>query len=163
MKPSYQWGVWRFEPTECKLMREGELVPLPAKTLDLLATLLRRAPRLVTKEDILKAVWPDASVEEGNIAFHVNALRKTLDEDDAPSAIETVRGRGYRFARDVVVHEMVPTADIKQVVADLRSAPETKALVDSIAVQAGPPRSKVTIAAIAAVIAASLIGVSAFA
>lgn len=115
--PAYQWGVWRFEPTECRLLRGGELVPLPAKSLDLLAALLKRAPRLITKEEILAAVWPDAAVEEGNIAFHVAALRKVLDEGGAPSVIETVRGRGYRFVADLSIHQLPATDDIRQVIA----------------------------------------------
>lgn len=114
--PAYQWGEWRFEPTEARLMRNGEIVQLPAKTLDVLTALLRRAPRLVTKEEIFAAVWPDAAVEEGNIAFHVAALRKAID-GDGPSAIETVRGRGYRFVADVAVGQMLPTEQIQQTLA----------------------------------------------
>lgn len=98
--PVYQWGHWRFEPTEARLLRDSLVVALPAKTLDLLHTLLKRAPRLVTKEEIMAAVWPDATVEEGNIAFHVAALRKVLDDGEGASAIETVRGKGYRFVRE---------------------------------------------------------------
>lgn len=117
--PAYQWEQWRFEPSECRLLRGGVVVPLPAKTLDLLATLLRRAPRLVTKEEILVAVWPDAAVEEGNIAFHVNSLRKMLDEsDDGPSAIENVRGRGYRFIKDVAIVQLPATDDVRRVIVE---------------------------------------------
>lgn len=112
--PAYQWGEWRFEPTEARLMRDGEVVSLPAKTLDVLTALLRRAPRLVTKEEIFAAVWPDAAVEEGNIAFHVAALRKALDAGEGPSAIETVRGRGYRFIADVAIAQMPPTDEVQQ-------------------------------------------------
>jgi DNA-binding winged helix-turn-helix (wHTH) protein len=116
--PAYQWGIWRFEPSECRLLRDGVVVPLPAKTLDLLAALLRRAPRLMTKEEILVAVWPDAAVEEGNIAFHVAALRKVLDADEEPSAIETVRGRGYRFVKDAAVIQLPATDDVKRVIVE---------------------------------------------
>ncbi len=112
--PAYQWGHWRFEPSEFRLLRDGVVVPLPAKTLDLLSTLLKRAPRLVTKEEILTAVWPDAAVEEGNIAFHVAALRKVLDDDDGASAIETVRGKGYRFIRELAIHELPPTDSLRR-------------------------------------------------
>lgn len=112
--PAYQWGDWRFEPTECRLLRGGELVPLPAKTLDVLSALLRRSPRLVTKEEIFAAVWPDAAVEEGNIAFHVAALRKVLDSEDGPSSIETVRGRGYRFIERIAVQQMPPTESLRE-------------------------------------------------
>lgn len=120
--PAYVWDEWRFEPTECRLMRDGVVVQLPAKTLDLLATLLRRAPRLVTKEEILAAVWRDAAVEEGNIAFHVAALRKVLDQDDRPSAIETVRGRGYRFVPVIAIQQLPATDDIRQVIATTAAA-----------------------------------------
>lgn len=111
---SYQWGPWRFEPTECRLMRDGEIIALPAKTLDVLGALLRRSPRLVTKEEIFAQVWPDAAVEEGNIAFHVAALRKVLDSGDGPSSIETVRGRGYRFIERIAVQQMAPTESLQQ-------------------------------------------------
>ncbi len=112
--PAYQWGHWRFEPTESRLLRDGVVVPLPAKTLDLLATLLNRAPRLVTKEEILAAVWADAVVEEGNIAFHAAALRKLLDEGSDVSAIETVRGRGYRFVQEFALHQLPPTEALRR-------------------------------------------------
>lgn len=95
-------------------MRDGALVPLPAKTLDLLATLLGRAPRLVTKDEILAAVWPDAAVEEGNIAFHIAALRRVLDAGGGPSAIETVRGRGYRFVHGVAIVQLPPADALQQ-------------------------------------------------
>jgi len=120
------WDEWRFEPTECRLTRDGAVVPMPAKTLDLLATLLRRAPRLVTKEEILTAVWPDATVEEGNIAFHVAALRKILDADDGPSPIENVRGRGYRFVHDVAILQLPLTATVQQRIAEPRPAAQPK-------------------------------------
>jgi DNA-binding winged helix-turn-helix (wHTH) protein len=130
--PAYQWGHWRFEPTESRLLRDGAIVPLPARTLDLLATLLNRAPRLITKEEILSAVWADAVVEEGNIAFHVAALRKVLDEDDGPSSIETVRGRGYRFVKQLAIHHLPPTEDLR------REAVE-RAMAETIAVQPPAP------------------------
>lgn len=112
--PAYQWSEWRFEPSESRLLRDGVVVALPAKTLDLLATLLNRAPRLVTKEEILAAVWADATVEEGNIAFHVAALRKVLDDGSETSAIETVRGRGYRFVHELSIHQLPPTENLRR-------------------------------------------------
>jgi DNA-binding winged helix-turn-helix (wHTH) protein len=103
----YRWGDWQFEPVEYRLLHAGQQVTLSMKTLDLLALLIARAPRLATKEEILSAVWPDAAVEEGNIAFHVNALRKALDEDGDESCIETVRGRGYRFVAAVTATPVI--------------------------------------------------------
>lgn len=98
----YEWGDWTFEPAEWRLLgAAGDPVSLPNRTLDLLALLLDRAPSLITKDEILAHVWRDSVVEEGNIAFHIAALRKALDTGE-PSCIETVRGRGYRFAAPVV-------------------------------------------------------------
>jgi len=136
--PAYQWGHWRFEPTECRLLRDGAVVPLPAKTLDLLFTLLRRAPRLVSKEEILAAVWPDAAVEEGNIAFHVAALRKVLDEDEDSSAIETVRGKGYRFIREFAIRQLPPTAELTQA-ALARAYTEASAPAAVASTEPAPP------------------------
>lgn len=168
--PAYEWGVWRFEPTECKLTREGELVPLHAKSLDVLATLLKRAPRLVTKEEIFAAVWPDSSVEESNIAFHVAALRKAIDGDEGPSAIETVRGRGYRFVHPMAVHQLPATDDIRDVVASLPASlvspqiPETRAVPPPAPSEAAAlPVRRAKTRVLAAVVVAGLVGVLAFA
>jgi DNA-binding winged helix-turn-helix (wHTH) protein len=98
----FVWDGWAFDPAEWRLTSAGNgVVPLPNKTLDLLALLLDRAPGLVSKDDILSTVWRGSVVEEGNIAFHVAMLRKTLDASGGASCIETVRGRGYRFAAPV--------------------------------------------------------------
>jgi DNA-binding winged helix-turn-helix (wHTH) protein/TolB-like protein len=144
--PAYEWGTWRFEPTECRLLRDGVQVSMHAKSLDLLATLLRRAPRLVTKEEILAAVWADAAVEEGNIAFHVAALRKVLDEGAEQSAIETVRGRGYRFVQPVAIGQMQPTAELQQEAAAAVSrasaaSPVSPALPAQPALEIAAPRA----------------------
>lgn len=130
--PAYQWDRWRFEPTEARLLRDGIVVPLAAKTLDLLHALLERAPRLATKEEIMAAVWPDATVEEGNIAFHVAALRKVLDDGEGASAIETVRGKGYRFVRELAIHHLPPTED-------LRKDALARAITDAALATAGQP------------------------
>lgn len=154
--PAYIWDEWRFEPTECRLMRDEVIVPMPAKTLDLLATLLRRAPRLVTKEEILAAVWPDAAVEEGNIAFHIAALRKTLDAGDGPSAIETVRGRGYRFVQDVAILQLPPTDAVQQRIVEPPSPVPSQPPV----APSPPPRRRTrwwTLAAAAILVAALVV------
>ncbi|MFM8534780.1 MAG: transcriptional regulator [Acidimicrobiia bacterium] len=136
--PAYQWGHWRFEPTEGRLLRDGEVVALPAKTLDLLATLLNRAPRLITKEEIMSRVWADAVVEEGNIAFHVAALRKVLDEGSGISAIETVRGRGYRFVHELSIHQLPPTETLRRDAIE-RAITESAPIKATIAAPIAPP------------------------
>jgi DNA-binding winged helix-turn-helix (wHTH) protein len=123
--PAYTWGTWRFEPAECRLSRGDEVMSLHAKSLDLLHVLVRRAPRLVTKEEIMASVWPDAAVEGANIAVHIGALRKALDEGDGRSLIETVRGRGYRFAHDMVVRWDPPDDNAAQAIAAVSAAGST--------------------------------------
>ena len=120
----FEWGGWRFEPREWRLVSPATgAVSLPNKSLELLALLLDRAPRLVPKDQILSAVWPDAVVEEGNIAFHIALLRKTLDEPGSgASCIETVRGRGYRFTAQVDVIETSTSALWASEVAPAASA-----------------------------------------
>ena len=108
----FEWEGWRFEPREWRLTSpQAGIVSLPNKSLALLGLLLERAPRLVAKDQILSAVWPDSVVEEGNIAFHIALLRKTLDlPGGETSCIETVRGRGYRFVARVDVLETSSSA-----------------------------------------------------
>jgi DNA-binding winged helix-turn-helix (wHTH) protein/Flp pilus assembly protein TadD len=99
---SFEWDGWTFDSLEWRLTSDaGGVVSLPNKSLELLALLLDRAPSLVSKDEILSAVWRGTIVEEGNIAFHVAMLRRTLDSLEGASCIETVRARGYRFIAPV--------------------------------------------------------------
>jgi DNA-binding winged helix-turn-helix (wHTH) protein/tetratricopeptide (TPR) repeat protein len=92
-----------FEPfrldvvNQC-LWREGKSIPLPPKEFSVLLYLVRRAGRLVTKEELIEAVWPDAAVGDGVLKVSVRKLRSALDDDSkAPRFIETSHRRGYRF------------------------------------------------------------------
>ena len=97
-RPSYAFGPFRFEPAEHQLLRDGQPVALPPKAFDLLAALIPSAGHLVTKEDLLKQVWPDTFVEEANLSYTISLLRKALGDDESPHRyIETVPRRGYRF------------------------------------------------------------------
>src|SRR5262249_21387244 len=106
-KPILQFGSFRLEPAERKLLRDGNEVRLPPKAFDLLLALARNAGRLMEKDDLLKQVWPDSFVEESSLAQHVSLLRKALrDGENGTSYIETVPKSGYRFTasmREVVL------------------------------------------------------------
>jgi TolB-like protein/Tfp pilus assembly protein PilF len=94
----YRFGCFCLNAEERVLLREGQLVPLPAKTLSTLLVLVRNKGHLVEKDVLMNEVWPDEFVEEGNLAQHVFMLRKALGETDGSvSYIETVPRRGYRF------------------------------------------------------------------
>ena len=93
----------RFPPfvldmVEGRVTRGDEVVPLRPRALAVLHYLAQRPNRLVTKDELLAAVWPGLSVSEVVLAVCVSELRKVLgDGAKAPRFVETVHGRGYRF------------------------------------------------------------------
>jgi len=92
-----------LDPGERVLLKDGQPIALTPKAFDLLSFLATNSGRLLTKDEILHAVWPDAVVEESNLAYHVFAIRKALgDGSDTEQYIETVPKRGYRFVAPVV-------------------------------------------------------------
>lgn len=98
----YQFGPYRLDPNEGRLLRNGEPVPLTPKALATLVVLVQRSGRLVEKDELMKLLWPGSFVEESNLAQHVWTLRRTLGENQAGHEyIETVPKRGYRFMAEV--------------------------------------------------------------
>ena len=94
----FQFGPFYLDAGERVLLRDGRLVPLPAKALSTLLVLVRRNGHVVEKDVLMKEVWPDEYVEEGNLAQHIFMLRKALGENtESPGYIETIPRRGYRF------------------------------------------------------------------
>jgi DNA-binding winged helix-turn-helix (wHTH) protein/TolB-like protein/Flp pilus assembly protein TadD len=94
----YKFGSFQLDPSEHLLLREGHAVALTPKTFDLLVFLVVHSGRLVTKDQILAAVWPESFVEEANLTVSVSALRKALGERPGEKQfIDTVPKKGYRF------------------------------------------------------------------
>jgi DNA-binding winged helix-turn-helix (wHTH) protein/tetratricopeptide (TPR) repeat protein len=84
------------------LLRGGEHVPVAPKTFQILLVLIRHNKEIVTKDDLMKEVWPDTFVEEANLSRNIFLLRKALGEDPPEHRyIVTVPGRGYRLAGDL--------------------------------------------------------------
>ena len=99
----YQFGPFCLDAGERVLLRDGRLVPLPAKALSTLLALVLRRGHLAEKDVLTKEVWPDEFVEEGNLAQHIFTLRRALGETtESPKYIETVPRRGYRFVAKVI-------------------------------------------------------------
>lgn len=99
----FQFGSFRLDASERVLLRDGRLVPLPAKVLSTLLLLVRNNGRVVEKEVLMNEVWPDEYVEEGNLAQHIFILRRALGEStENPNYIETVPRRGYRFVAKMI-------------------------------------------------------------
>ncbi|HEY7510540.1 MAG TPA: winged helix-turn-helix domain-containing protein, partial [Vicinamibacteria bacterium] len=84
-------GPFRLDTARRVLWREGEVVPLTPKALDVFAALAERPREVVTKDELLRRVWPDTFVEEANLTVHVSSLRKALGaQPDGRPWIETV-------------------------------------------------------------------------
>lgn len=98
----YRFGSFRFIPTERLLLLDQEQVNLPGRALDILQLLIKRRKHLVTKDEILEAVWGlHTNVEEGNVGVQISTLRRALG-GASEQYIETVHGEGYRFVADVI-------------------------------------------------------------
>ena len=91
----YEFGPFRLDPAERRLLRGNEIVALTPKAFDTLHLLVRNSGRLLEKDDLIRMLWPDRFVEEGSLSNHIFLLRKALGDDLA--FIETVPRRGYRF------------------------------------------------------------------
>ena len=91
----YEFGPFRLEPAERRLSRNNEPVVLTPKVFDTLVLLVRNSGHLLEKDELIRTLWPDSFVEEGNLSNNIFVLRKTLGED--PPYIETIPRRGYRF------------------------------------------------------------------
>ncbi len=100
---SYAFGPYVLEPAQWRLRKGDDVIALPPKALALLLLLVEHAGNMVTKDEILAKVWEGTFVEEGNVAFYVAMLRRTLADPLTASCIQTVRTRGYRFVAPVTV------------------------------------------------------------
>src|SRR6187399_2953419 len=98
----YEFDGFTLDVNERRLANRHQVVALAPKAHDVLVALVRDAGRLVTKQDLLDRVWPDAHVEEGILSVHISSLRKALEDHDADRRlIETVPRAGYRFLAEV--------------------------------------------------------------
>jgi Tol biopolymer transport system component/DNA-binding winged helix-turn-helix (wHTH) protein len=96
----YEFGEFRLETAERLLLRRGTPISLTPKVFDTLLVLVRNSGRLIEKDDLIEQIWPDAIVEEANLARNVWTLRKALGHGEH-DCIETVPKIGYRFIATV--------------------------------------------------------------
>ncbi len=97
----YEFGSFRVDPAKQLVLHQGEPVPLTPKAFQLLLVLVQHRNEIVSKDDLMKAVWPDTFVEETNLSRNIFALRKALGETEQNRFIITAPGRGYRFSEHV--------------------------------------------------------------
>jgi adenylate cyclase len=141
----YKFGPFRLEVREHRLVREGRPVPLTGKAFDTLRVLVERHGTLVSKSDLMSAVWPETAVEENNLDRNISAVRKALGEKSTGRQyIETVPRVGYRFIAQVseaslacVPDLLPPTQDISAIAvlpfADMSPARDQDYLCEGLA------------------------------
>ncbi len=93
-KQIYEFGSYRLDPAERRLLFEGQPVQLPPKAFEMLVVLVENNGSLVEKDTLMQKIWADSFVEEGNLKLCVHTLRKSLTQ---ANFIETVPKKGYRF------------------------------------------------------------------
>jgi predicted ATPase/DNA-binding winged helix-turn-helix (wHTH) protein len=98
----FRFGRFELDEASRALTKDGRAVRLGSRAFDILVALLSRAGEIVSKDELIAAVWPNLHVEENNLRVHLTALRKALDEAQAEATcIANIPGRGYSFVAPV--------------------------------------------------------------
>lgn len=106
---AYRFGPFCLDTAAYRLTRNDRVIPAPPKVLDLLRLLVSQPTMLVTKDAILAELWPDVAVTDNAITQVVSELRDALDDDaGAPTYVQTVPRRGYRFVAAVNATAVAP-------------------------------------------------------
>ncbi|HZR28936.1 MAG TPA: winged helix-turn-helix domain-containing protein [Terriglobales bacterium] len=102
MPSFYEFGGFRLDTSQRMLTRNGEPLPIKPKSFDALLLFVQNSGRLLEKEELMKALWPESFVEEGNLSQNIFVLRKTLGNDQSGNSfIQTIPRRGYKFVAPV--------------------------------------------------------------
>ncbi|MBA3543985.1 MAG: tetratricopeptide repeat protein [Chthoniobacterales bacterium] len=107
----YEFGEFQLDPDRHRLLRDGQLVPLPPRAIDLLILFVRNPGKALERQALLEAIWTGAIVEDANLTVAISHLRKALGQNAGPAEfIETIPRIGYRFVADPreVVEEHAP-------------------------------------------------------
>jgi len=155
----YNFGQFLLDPGRRTLSHADSHVSLTPKAFDVLTFLVQNPNRLVTKEELLQAVWGDTFVEEGNLKQYISHLRKALgDNSEDPRLIVTIARKGYQFTANVSVTEATDTrrqAPVRVPTTE-RSRADTQPVLDlpanAIFSKAAWPRSKAAIIGASAVL-----------
>ena len=111
MSNLYRFGQFALDSRRRTLSRADSAIVLTPKAFDVLLFLVQNPNRLVTKEELLKAVWADTFVEEGNLTQYISHLRKALgDNPEDARLIVTIARKGYQFTGNVSVAEATAAA-----------------------------------------------------
>src|SRR5579871_2318247 len=110
-KPVYRFAGFTLEPAERRLSAAGKVIALTPKVFDTLVLLVERAGHVVSKDELMKLLWPRGYVDESNLTKHIWLIRRALGDGEHDSRfIETVPKAGYRFIAPVTVGGAVAQA-----------------------------------------------------
>jgi DNA-binding winged helix-turn-helix (wHTH) protein len=99
---AFSFGSFRVVPHARLVERDGSPLPLGSRAFDLLCVLVSRPGEVVSKRELMAKVWPDLTVEESSLRFHVAQLRRALgDGQGSERYVTNVPGRGYCFVAPV--------------------------------------------------------------
>jgi eukaryotic-like serine/threonine-protein kinase len=163
---SYRFGSFTLDPRRRMVSRADAPLSLTPKAFDVLYFLVQNPNRLVTKDELLQAVWGSTFVEEGNLTQYISHLRKALDDNSEDARlIVTIARKGYQFTERVTVVAEAPV--VAQQASSSAAATEIPKIdarfSDSTAIDSAidaPPdlRSRKWLAAVALLV----VGVAAF-
>ena len=149
--PVHEFGAFRLEVGERRLLCGGRPVSLTTKVFDTLRVLVEHAGRLLTKDELMRNIWPDSVVEENNLNHNISVLRRALGERaTGQQYIETVPRVGYRFVADVKrygaaagsgrTHAVAPVPTLRQTIRFATATDGTRIAYSTVG--GGPPLVK---------------------
>src|SRR3984957_13149417 len=133
--PNAVWlfGPFSLDPEQRVLLRDGKPIALTSKAFEILNLLVENYGRGLSKEELIRQVWPDSFVDESNLTQHIFHLRKVLgDTQEGRAYIETLPRHGYRFVAAVQqapakrAEDAVTSADASRAPAEDGSRSSTK-------------------------------------
>ncbi len=100
---SWEFGAFRLDPERFELTSRGERVRVEPQVLDMLVHLVRNRSRMVTRDELVEAVWDGAAVSDASISSRIRSVRAAVGDDGArQGVIRTIHGKGFRFLPEVI-------------------------------------------------------------
>src|SRR5580692_6540308 len=122
MQELYDFDDFLLDASRRIISRGDQPVPLTSKAFETLLVLVRNRDRVLSKEELMNAVWPDSFVEEVNLAQNISAVRKALGESPGENRfIATIPGKGYEFVCVVREQETAKSALVDELVVARRT------------------------------------------